>query len=92
MCCWAESDGILLGRLPLNRGMLSSEVLKDIDFSCSNAFVLSILCLERMEQTHSPVLILMRPEDPRIIGCHLVYPQINVRTMVDAKNPSACGF
>lgn len=68
-----ESEGILLERLPLTRGTLSSQVLTGVDLSCPNSFILSILCLERMEQTHSPVLLFQHwPEDPRITKCHLV--------------------
>lgn len=68
-----ESEGILLERLSLTRGTLSSHALKVVDLSCLYSFILSILCLERMEQTHSPVLLFQHwPEVPRITKCHLV--------------------
>lgn len=44
----------------------------------SKSFILSILCLERMEQTHSPALFQHWPEDPRIIGCYLVIHRLKL--------------
>ena len=46
------------------------------------------MCLERMEPTHSPVLLFQHwPEDCGVAKCHLINAEIKVRTMVDTKFP-----
>ena len=82
----AESDGILLERLLLTRGTLSSLVLQDSDFPVPT-FILRILCLEKMEQTYSPVLLFQRWPEVQDYRMSLSFTQIKVRTVVCTNSP-----
>lgn len=90
VCCWGmRIRWHFVGKTSTNQWNTHFLGAKGYWLSLSSLLNLSVLCLEKMEQTHSPVLLFCHcPEGPRILGCHLNYTRIKVRTVVDTKTSS----